>query len=56
MLLGFGPFVFIVDQIVASTNSILMLLGSEPFVFVVDQITTSTSIWMLLGFGPLCCC
>jgi hypothetical protein len=58
MLLGFWPFIFIVDKIVASTstNFILMLLGCGPFVFVVDQITTSTSILMLLGFGPFCCC
>jgi len=48
MLHGFGPFVFIVDQI------LLMLLGFRPFVFVVDQVATliSISILMLLGFRP----
>jgi hypothetical protein len=39
MLLGFGPFVFIVDQIATSTSiSILMLLSSGPFFFVFDQV------------------
>jgi hypothetical protein len=42
MLLSFGPFVFIVDQIVTSTSiSILMLLGSRPLFFVVDQVATT---------------
>jgi hypothetical protein len=54
MLHGFGPFVFVVDQVVTSTSTpILMLLGSKPFIFIAIQITTSTStsIFMLLGFG-----
>ncbi len=56
MLLGSRPFVFVIDQIVASTStSILMLLGSTPFVFIVDQITTSISILILLGSGFFCC-
>ncbi len=53
MVQHFGPSIFVVDQVAASTStSISMLLGFGPFVFVVDQITTSTSILMLLGFGP----
>jgi hypothetical protein len=36
MLLGFRPFVFVVDQLATLTS--LMLLGSKPFVFVSNQI------------------
>jgi len=41
MLLGSGPFAFVVEQITTSTStSILMLLGFGPFV-VVDQVATT---------------
>jgi hypothetical protein len=55
MLLGFGPFVFVIDQVAISTStSILMLLGSGPSIFVTNQIVASTSmsILMLLGSRP----
>jgi hypothetical protein len=52
MLLGFGPFVFVSDQVAISTStSILMLLGFGPSIFVADQIVASTSMSILMLRG-----